>query len=350
MTTTNNKSYLKPTVVSVVLHLLLIVTLLWGTDFHMTEPKPAGQMVQAVVIDPALVQKQAQQIKRQREAAAKKEQDRLDKLRRESERLEKNRKAEEDRIRQLKLQQAKDAQAAREAEKDRVTQEKKRAEEVKQAKLEKKRLAKLETQRKAAAAKARRAKIAREKAAKEKAVAEKARQKKIAAEKARKTKLAKEKAAKTAADKARKQKELQAKLAAEKRAKAKLAAEKKEKEAALNKIFDGLESESAQSNSARAKYLASEVERYSSLYKSLIEQNLYVDDSLKGNVCRVALKLVPAGSTSALVSEIKVLGGDSNVCSAARRAIAQVPSFPLPKNEPKVVAQLRNINLTVQPE
>lgn len=350
MTTTNNKSYLKPTVVSVVLHLLLIVTLLWGTDFHMTEPKPAGQMVQAVVIDPALVQKQAQQIKRQREAAAKKEQDRLDKLRRESERLEKNRKAEEERIRQLKLQQAKDAQAAREAEKDRVTQEKKRAEEVKQAKLEKKRLAKLGAQRKAAAAKARRAKIAREKAAKEKAVAEKARQKKIAAEKARKAKLAKEKAVKAAADKSRKQKELQAKLAAEKRAKDKLAAEKKEKEAALNKIFDGLESESAQSNSARAKYVASETERYKTMYSDLIKRNLYVNDSNRGKVCRVAVKLVPAGSGSAFVSDIKILGGDSNACIAATRAIKQVTSFPLPKNEPSVVAQLRDINMVIHPE
>ncbi|EOX5009107.1 cell envelope integrity protein TolA, partial [Vibrio parahaemolyticus] len=109
-----SKEYTKPIVISVGLHALLVAALLWGTDFAMTKPEPTGQMVQAVVIDPKLVQQQAKEIRQQREKAAKKEQDRLDKLRREAEQLEKNRKAEEEQIRKLKEQQAKDAKAARE--------------------------------------------------------------------------------------------------------------------------------------------------------------------------------------------------------------------------------------------
>ncbi|MGR5488552.1 cell envelope integrity protein TolA, partial [Vibrio alfacsensis] len=96
--------------ISLFAHLMLVVALLWGTDFTMNKAEPTG-MVQAVVIDPARVRQQAQEIRKQRETAAKKEQDRLDKLRRESEQLERNRKAEEERIRKLKQQQAKDAQA-----------------------------------------------------------------------------------------------------------------------------------------------------------------------------------------------------------------------------------------------
>ncbi len=81
--------YTKPIAISVGLHAILVAALLWGTDFNMSKPEPTGQMVQAVVIDPKLVQQQAKEIRQQREKAAKKEQERLDKLRREAEQLEK---------------------------------------------------------------------------------------------------------------------------------------------------------------------------------------------------------------------------------------------------------------------
>lgn len=38
----------------------------------MSDPEPTGQMIEAVVIDPQLVRQQAQQIRSQREEAAKK--------------------------------------------------------------------------------------------------------------------------------------------------------------------------------------------------------------------------------------------------------------------------------------
>jgi colicin import membrane protein len=328
-----SSSLTKPLLLSVFLHILLIVALVWSGGFFRQEPKPVGSMVQAVVIDPQLVRQQAQQIKSQREAAARKEQERLDRLRRESERLEKSRKGEEARIRQLKEQQARDAKAAREAEKLRKQKEQQRlAEEKRATEAEAARKAK-----EAAIAKAERERLAKEQAAKQ--AAEKARKEQEAAQKAEQERLAKEKAAKLAAQKARQEK---ARLK-------KLAEERKEQEKALDNIFSGLETESQQNTTARNQFIASEVSRYGAIYKQLIKQNLLTDESFRGKICKVHLHLIPTG-TGAIVGSLKVLGGDSAVCAATRRAIAQVGSFPLPKNDPDVVSELKDINLTVDPK
>ncbi|CAH6785155.1 TolA protein [Vibrio chagasii] len=352
----NNKksnSFKKPLLISLGLHVVLFVALIWGADFTMSEPKPTGQMVQAVVIDPQLVRQQAQQIRQQREAASKKEQERLDKLRRESERLEKNRKAEEENIRKLKEQQAKDAKAAREAEKRRVENEKKRKAEQVRLEQEKKKAAKAEADRKlkeaalvkaenerkakeAAIAKAEQERVAKEKAAQE--AAEKARKEKEAAERAEKQRIAKEKEAAAAAEKARKAKEAAAR--AEK--------ERKQQEAALNDIFAGLETEATQNSSARQQFISDEAQRYGAIYTQLIQQNLLLEDSYRGRSCRVNLKLIPTGS-NAILGSLSILDGDSRLCAATKRAVAQVQSYPLPK-DPDIVKSLKDINLTVSPE
>ncbi|CAH6849498.1 MULTISPECIES: cell envelope integrity protein TolA [Vibrio] len=352
----NNKksnSFKKPLLISLGLHVVLFVALIWGADFTMSEPKPTGQMVQAVVIDPQLVRQQAQQIRQQREAASKKEQERLDKLRRESERLEKNRKAEEENIRKLKEQQAKDAKAAREAEKRRVENEKKRKAEQARLEQEKKKAAKAEADRKlkeaalvkaenerkakeAAIAKAEQERVAKEKAAQE--AAEKARKEKEAAERAEKQRIAKEKEAAAAAERARKAKEAAAR--AEK--------ERKQQEAALNDIFAGLETEATQNSSARQQFISDEAQRYGAIYTQLIQQNLLLEDSYRGRSCRVNLKLIPTGS-NAILGSLSILDGDSRLCAATKRAVAQVQSYPLPK-DPDIVKSLKDINLTVSPE
>ncbi|CDT98244.1 TolA protein [Vibrio coralliirubri] len=355
MKATNKKSnsFRKPLLISLGLHVILFVALIWGADFTMSEPKPTGQMVQAVVIDPQLVRQQAQQIRQQREAASKKEQERLDKLRRESERLEKNRKAEEENIRKLKEQQAKDAKAAREAEKRRVENEKKRKAEEARLQQEQKKAAKAEADRKlkeaalvkaenerkakeAAIAKAEQERVAKEKAAQE--AAEKARKEKEAAERAEKQRIAKEKEAAAAAEKARKAKEAAAK--AEK--------ERKQQEAALNDIFAGLETEATQNSSARQQFISDEAQRYGAIYTQLIQQNLLLEDSYRGRSCRVNLKLIPTGS-NAILGSLSILDGDSRLCAATKRAVAQVQSYPLPK-DPDIVNSLKDINLTVSPE
>ncbi|CAK2955469.1 MULTISPECIES: cell envelope integrity protein TolA [Vibrio] len=355
MKATNKKSnsFRKPLLISLGLHVILFVALIWGADFTMSEPKPTGQMVQAVVIDPQLVRQQAQQIRQQREAASKKEQERLDKLRRESERLEKNRKAEEENIRKLKEQQAKDAKAAREAEKRRVENEKKRKAEEARLQQEQKKAAKAEADRKlkeaalvkaenerkakeAAIAKAEQERVAKEKAAQE--AAEKARKEKEAAERAEKQRIAKEKEAAAAAEKARKAKEAAAR--AEK--------ERKQQEAALNDIFAGLETEATQNSSARQQFISDEAQRYGAIYTQLIQQNLLLEDSYRGRSCRVNLKLIPTGS-NAILGSLSILDGDSRLCAATKRAVAQVQSYPLPK-DPDIVKSLKDINLTVSPE
>ncbi len=317
---------------------MLVVALLWGTDFTMNKAEPTG-MVQAVVIDPARVRQQAQEIRKQRETAAKKEQDRLDKLRRESEQLERNRKAEEERIRKLKQQQAKDAQAAREAEKRREVERKRaaKAEAERKAKEEAVRVAEQQrVAKEAAIAKAEKERLEKERAIKE--AQEKAQREKEAAERAEKDRIAKEKAAKEAAEKARIEKErLQ-----------QLERERKEQEAALDNIFSGLESEAALNTSARSKHVASEVQRMGAIYTQLIQQKLLLEDSFRGKQCRVNLKLIPAGN-GAIAGQVAVLDGDSRLCAATKRAIAQVGTFPLSK-EADVNQQLKNINLTVVPE
>ncbi|CAE6916664.1 COG3064 Membrane protein involved in colicin uptake [Vibrio sp. B1FIG11] len=330
------KEYTKPIAISVGLHALLVVALLWGTDFTMSKPEPTGQMVQAVVIDPKLVQKQANEIRQQREKAAKKEQDRLDKLRREAEQLEKNRKAEEEQIRKLKEQQAKDAKAAREAEAARKKKEQERKAEEERTRKAKEQAAKAEKERKAkeeAVRKAEQERVAREKAAKE--AEEKAKREREAAAKAEQERIAKEKAAKEAAEKARKEKERLEQIERE----------RKEQEAALDDIFAGLESESSANQQAQGQFVADEVSRYSSIYTQLIQSKLLKDDYLLGKECRVNIKLIPTGADM-IVSSVSVLSGDSRVCAAAKSAIAQVPSFPM-STDSTVNQRLKDINLTV---
>ncbi|EGQ9277901.1 cell envelope integrity protein TolA [Vibrio vulnificus] len=342
--------YVVPIAVSAALHVVLVIALLWGADFTMSKPQPSGQMVQAVVIDPNLVKQQANQIRQQRESAAKKEQERLDKLRREAEQLEKNRKAEEEQLRKLKEQQARDAKAAREAEEVRKQKEQEKRIAEEKARKEKERVAKLEAERKTkeeaikkaeqerlakeeAIAKAEQERIAKEKAAKE--AEEKARREKEAAAKAEQERIAKEKAAKEAAEKARKEKERLERLERE----------RKEQEAALNDIFAGLETESSQNSAARSQHVLDEKNRYGAIYTQLIQQRLLKDEYLLGKSCKVNIKLIPTG-VDAIVNSVSILEGDTRVCNAAKSAILQVGSFPMPADD-AVRQELRNINLTV---
>lgn len=300
--------FVVPIVVSLLLHVVLVVALLWSTDFNMPKPQASGQMVQAVVIDPKLVQQQANEIRQQREKAAKKEQERLDKLRREAEQLEKNRKAEEEQLRKLKEQQVRDAKAAREAEEVRKKREQEQKVAEEKVRQERDRAAKLEAERKV----------------KEEAI-----------KKAEQERIAQQKAAAEAAEKARKEK---ARLQ-------QLEKERKEKEAALNDIFSGLQDETAENQQARSRYVSNEIASQGAIYKQLIENKLLKDRYLLGKSCRVNIRLIPT-STGLLVSNVAVISGDAMVCNAAKSAIAQVGEFPKHRDD-AVNQELKNINLTV---
>jgi colicin import membrane protein len=178
--------------------------------------------------------------------------------------------------------------------------------------------------------------------AKAKAIAEKAKAEKEAAEKAEKDRLAKEKAAKDAAEKAKQEKARLDKIEQDR-----LAKEKREQDAALSNIFSGLESEAQMNNSARSQFVATELDRYGAIYKQLIASQLLTDDSFSGKSCKVNLRLIPAGNT-AMLGKLTVISGDSAVCAATSAAVTKVNAYPLP-NDPDVIEQLKNINLTVVP-
>ncbi|WP_375322780.1 cell envelope integrity protein TolA [Aliivibrio logei] len=326
----SDNNYTFAIIVSVVLHLLLVAALLFGSNFSLDE-KAKPNTIQAVVIDPNTIAKQASQIRQERERAERAEKERLKRLKQQAAQLEKNRKVEEDRIRKLKEQQVKEKKAARKAEDDRK----------KAVAAENERKRKAETAAKAEAARVAKVKADKEKAAR--ASAEKARIDKERAAKAEKERLAKEKLAKEKAVKAEEDKK--AKAEAERVAKAKAEAERKQKEAALNDIFAGLEDETVQNSSAKQQYIDDEVNRYGAIYTQMIQQNLLVDEAYVGKSCRVKIKLASSG----LLLSVTTLNGDAQVCRAAKTAVTKVNVFPMP-TDGDVVTKLTNINLTVEPE
>ncbi|MDD9156626.1 cell envelope integrity protein TolA [Aliivibrio sp. S4TY2] len=340
----SDNNYTFAIIVSVVLHLLLVAALIFGSDFSLDD-KAKPNTIQAVVIDPNTIAKQASQIRQERERAERAEQERLKRLKQQAAQLEKNRKAEEDRIRKLKEQQVKEKKAAREAE-----EERKKA--VAEAKEQKERAVAEEVERKRradAAAKAEVAKQAKIKADKEKAAKEAAKKTQLEKERAAKAEAdrkAKEKAAKVEAERVAKEKAAAAEKARkEKERAAKAEAERKQKEAALNDIFAGLEDETVQNSSAKQQHIDDEVNRHAAIYTQMIQQNLLVDETYVGKSCRVKIKLASSG----LLLSVTTLGGDAQVCRAAKTAVTKVNVFPMPKDS-DVVAKLTNINLTVQPE
>ncbi|ORT49507.1 biopolymer transporter TolR [Vibrio sp. qd031] len=359
-----NNKLTKSLIISFAMHALLVAALIWGTDFNMSPKEPSGQIVQAVVIDPSAIREQAAKIREQRQAASKAEQDRLDKLRKQSEELEKNRKQEEERIRKLQQDKARAEKAAVEADKKRKQQEEQRkVEEEKTRQAEAERKQKEEATRKAEAARLAgiaAAKEAEERAVKERLKAEEAEKARIAKEKEAAEAVKKEQLERERAEKAEQERIAQEKAAAEAAEKAKieqqrleqLERERKAQEEALNNIFAGMAEENAANAEAaaraRSQRNADELARYSAIYTQLIQSKLRIDDAYRGKQCRVNLKLIPTGA-DAIVSQVKVISGDNQLCSATRSAISQVSSFPLP-TAAEVAKQLTNINLTVVPE
>ncbi|GAB6262130.1 cell envelope integrity protein TolA [Photobacterium sp. CCB-ST2H9] len=336
-------------IVSLFFHAVLIAALIWGADFTTSKPKPAGSTIQAVVVDPALVNQQARKIREQRDAAKKAEKERLERLEQQAAALEQQRQAEEERLRKLRADKLQAEKAAREAdaERERISREKaKAAEEKRQAdeearvareaakKAEAERQVKLKAKQEAEEA-ARQAEIARQKKVEEQKRAEEAARK---AEEERKAKLAAKKKAEEAARKAeaaRKEAERKAKEAKELQ---------RQQEAALNDMFAGLEAESEQRGGAKGQFIADEAARYGEIYKQMIQQNLLTDPSFNGKECNLQMRL----SASGLLLDVADVGGDNSLCRAAKAAVVKVSQFPMPE-DPAVAEKVRSIRLTVKP-
>lgn len=336
------KIYRSPIAISFAIHLVLIILLIWGGDFSIEPPKPNHKTVSVTVIDPKVIQQQAQNLRQQRETEIQAEKNRQE--------------AEKKALLQKQQQQKEEQQRKAEAEKIRRQQQEQQQQEQQQ-----KEQAAKEAAEKKAAAKAEQERIIKEKAIKEadakkaaaKMAAEKAEQERVAKEKAEKQAAEKQAAEKkAAAEQERIAKEKAAKQAAEKQAAEKKAAaekaarEQREQEAALNDIFGELESESKQNSAARGQFVISEAERYGETYKQMIQQQLLVEDSFKGKSCRVNLRLIST-ATGMITSSYSILEGDKKVCDASIRAIKRVNSFPLAKDK-DVVEKLKNINLKIE--
>lgn len=345
-----SNNYTGAIIVSLLLHGLLIAALLWGTDFSMSKPQSAGNTIKAVVVDPALVNQQAQRIRQQREAAKQAEQDRLRRLERQAEALEKQRQEEERRLRQLKADKLKAEKATREAEQERqrVAQERKKAAEEKRkadeaARVAREQAAKAEADRKAKQEAARQAEVERQKQLAEQRKAEEAKRK--AQEEAKRAEA--ERQAKIAAKK-KAEEEARKAEAARKEAERKAAEARelqRQQEAALNDMFAGLEAETEQRGGVKGQFIADETARYGAIFKGMIEQNLLVEQSFIGKECQIRMRL----SSNGLLLDAFEDGGDSSLCRAAKAAVVKVSQFPMPE-DPAVVEKLRDIRLIVSPQ
>ncbi|WP_077661277.1 cell envelope integrity protein TolA [Salinivibrio sp. MA351] len=324
------------------LHVLLVIVLLWGADFTSdAKPTPkAGRSIEATVIDPAVVNAQAQKIRAQRDQAKREEAERLKRLEQQAKRLEQQREQEEQRLREVKRKKLEAERQAREEQK-RIAEEQAKAKE--QARLAKQQAEQAERERQRKLEQQRKAELAAEKA-------EKARQEKLAAERKaeaeRQRKLeAKRKAEEQAlkeAEQARKEAE-QARKEAERRAE-EAKRQQQEQEAALNDLFSGLESEASQRQSARGQFVDDEVARYGAIFTQMIQQRLIVDDGLSGQECVVNMRLSPTG----LLLNVEQKAGNSRLCRATKTAVASVSQFPMP-DDGDIIAKLRDIELTVRP-
>lgn len=324
------------------LHVLLVIVLLWGADFTSdAKPTPkAGRSIEATVIDPAVVNAQANKIRAQRDQAKREEAERLKRLEQQAKRLEQQREQEEQRLREVKRKKLEAERQAREEQK-RIAEEQAKAKE--QARLAKQQAEQAERERQRKLEQQRKAELAAEKA-------EKARQEKLAAERKaeaeRQRKLeAKRKAEEQAlkeAEQARKEAE-QARKEAERRAQ-EAKRQQQEQEAALNDLFSGLESEASQRQSARGQFVDDEVARYGAIFTQMIQQRLIVDDGLSGQECVVNMRLSPTG----LLLNVEQKAGNSRLCRATKTAVASVSQFPMP-DDGDIIAKLRDIELTVRP-
>lgn len=100
--------------------------------------------------------------------------------------------------------------------------------------------------------------------------------------------------------------------------------------------------QAAQQQRRRAQVLT-EVERYTALIQQTIKRNLYNDDSFKGKVCRLNIKL----ATTGFVTSIRILGGHDALCRAAESAVRRAEELPV-SDAADVYEQLKDINLKVE--
>ncbi|MBE8595588.1 cell envelope integrity protein TolA [Xenorhabdus sp. BG5] len=342
-TSEQNNRLNRAIIISVILHIILIGFLIWGSWVQKTEMGGGGQsgtVIDAVMVDPNAVVQQYNQQQQQQANAKLAEQQRKKKA--------------EQQAAELRAKQAEEQERLKAAEEERI-----------------KALQEAETQKKqseAAAAKAREEQEQAEEAA-AKALAEKerilkeqaeARQKAEAQAKKEAEEAAKRKAAAEA--KAKAEAEAKAKAEAEEKAKAKAEAEAKAKaktEAAkqaqtVNDLLGGLTSNTPKQGGAAAAgkgggkksgLSQQDINSYLGKVQAAIESKFYDSNLYIGRTCDLNIKLAPDG----LLIDIKAGAGDPALCRAAITAANLAKKMPPPPSK-EVYEYFKNFTLEFKPQ
>ena len=108
-------------------------------------------------------------------------------------------------------------------------------------------------------------------------------------------------------------------------------------------LEEQLAQEQAQIDAQETQRVMSEKQRYSVLIKSTIQRNLITNEAFKGKKCQLNIRLGIGG----VVLKVDKIAGDEALCRAAISAVYKPSQLPVSR-DPKVFAQLRDINLTVE--
>ncbi|ETS29336.1 cell envelope integrity protein TolA [Photorhabdus temperata] len=348
----NNKLN-RAVIVSVVLHIILIGLLIWGSLTQKTEMGGGGQdgsVIDAVMVDPNAVVQQYNQHQQQQADAKRAEQLRNKKAEQQAAELREKQAEEQERLKAVEEERIKAQQVAEEQKKQAVEAAAKAREEQKQA------------EEAAAKAKAEKEKLIKDQAeAQEKAEAEAKKEAEAAAAKQKAAEEAKAKAEAEAKAKARVEADAKAKAEADAKAKVKADADAKKKAAAqvakqaseVDDLLGGLTSNAPKQGGASAAGKGggkksgasnSDINNYLGQIQIAIQNKFYDPSMYRGRMCTLRIKLAPDG----LLIDIKPEGGDQALCQAA---VAAAKQAKIPKPPSKEIYEVfKNAPIDFKPQ
>ncbi|OKP04861.1 cell envelope integrity protein TolA [Xenorhabdus eapokensis] len=357
-TSEQNNRLNRAIIISVILHIILIGFLIWGSLVQKTEMGGGGQdgtVIDAVMVDPNAVVQQYNQQQQQQANAKLAEQQRKKKAEqqaaelraKQAEEQERLKVAEEERIKALQEAEAQKKQSAVAAAKAREEQEQADAAAAKAREDQK------QAEEAAAKALAEKERILKEQAeARQKAEA----QAKKEAEEVTKRKAAAEAKAKAEAEaKAKATAEEKAKAEAEAKAKAaaKSKAEAAKQAQTVNDLLGGLTSNTPKQGGAatagkgggkKSGLSQQDINSYLGKVQAAIESKFYDSNLYIGRTCDLNIKLAPDG----LLIDIKAGAGDPALCRAAITAANLAKKMPPPPSK-EVYEYFKSFTLEFKP-
>ncbi|MDC9591099.1 cell envelope integrity protein TolA [Xenorhabdus sp. XENO-10] len=370
-TSEQNNRLNRAIIISIILHIILIGFLIWGSLVQKTEMGGGGKdgtVIDAVMIDPNAVVQQYNQQQQQQANAKLAEQQRKKKAEQQAAELRAKQAEEQERLKVAEEERIKAQQTAEAQKKQSEAAAAKALEDQKQADAAAAKALEEQKQADAAAAKAREEQKQAEEAA-AKALAEKerilkeqaeARQKaeaqaKKEAEEAIKRKAAAEAEAKAKATAEAKAKtEAEAKAKSEAQAKAKSKAEAAKQAQAVDDLLGGLTSNAPKPGGAAAVGKGgakksglsdSDISNYKGQIQAAIQHNFRDPALYIGRTCDLNIKLAPDG----LLIDIKAGAGDPALCRAALAAANQTKKMPRPPSA-EIYEHFKSFTLDFKPQ